>query len=189
MFSCLITFFFFRRGRNTETALLRVLTDIINDMDKGMITCVILLDLSAAFDTVNHDLLLKRLQHRFGIGKVSSWLKSYLVERKPQIVIRSASAKSSTLQYGVPQGSVLGPLLYTLYTTPVGDICRENDISFQIYAYDTQNYLSFSVKETAANLAKMQKCVRQLKAWMTHNLLKLNTDKTEIIFFVVLLGR
>jgi hypothetical protein len=174
----------YRRGRNTETALLRVHTDIINAMDKGRVTCVILLDLSAAFDTVNHDLLLERLQFRFGIGgRVASWLKSYLVGRRQQVVIDSVFSESSTLQYGVPQGSVLGPLLYTLYTTPVGDICCENGISFQIYADDTQNYISFSVNETAANLTRMQKCVSQLKTWMTHNMLKLNTDKTEIIFF------
>ena len=100
------------------------------------------------------------------------------------VQIRSCTSTPVTLKYGVPQGSVLGPILFTMYTTPLGNIIRKHESNFHLYADDTQLYISFppgvSVsKETA--LSCLEACIKDIKIWMTTNLLKLNDDKTELI--------
>ena len=177
----------YRAGNSTETALLKVQTDILEAIDKREVMCVILLDLSAAFDTVSHHLLLNRLKHRYGIeGKVLSWLQSYLSKRSQSVVVGNVVSKPVELNCGVPQGSILGPVLYTLYTAPLGDICRSHGIVFICYADDTQLYLSFrpssDLSKTNA-IKRLEDCIMDIRLWMRTNLLKLNDDKTECIIF------
>ncbi len=113
----------YREGHSTETALLCVQNDILMSMDKGEVTLLLLLDLSAAFDTLDHGILLKRLESRFGINGVAlQWIKSYLTGRQQSVVINGVRSDDQALKYGVPQGSVLGPLLFTAYTAPLEDI-------------------------------------------------------------------
>ena len=120
----------YRAFHSTETTLIKVKDDILRAIDNQRVTCLILLDLSAAFDTVSHLLLLNRLRHHFGIqGTVLRWLKSYMTDHSQKIVLDDSSNKAAVsdhaiLKQGVPQGSVLGPILFTLYTSPLGDICR-----------------------------------------------------------------
>ena len=119
----------YHQKHSTETALLKVKTDLHNAMDNQDVTCLLLLDLSAAFDMVDHSILLGRLEQCFGIkGTALSWIKSYLSNRSQCVVISDTNtdgSKSSSvpLSFGIPQGSVLGPILLTLYThtsaTPV----------------------------------------------------------------------
>ena len=111
--------------------------------------CLVLLDLSAAFDTVDHAILLQWLEREFSVtGTVLSTIKSYLTNHTQWVVIgdpNTDGAKSNkvSLSFGVPQGSVLGPILFTLYTCPPGNICKKHNVLCHLYGDDQQIYLSF----------------------------------------------
>ena len=109
--------------RSTETALLKVQSDILNAVDRQEVVFLVMLDLSAAFDTIDHVMLLQHLQNNFGIsGKSLQWIRSYLESRGDQVQIDGVLSDMHSLDFGVPQGSVLGPLGFILYTSPVGNI-------------------------------------------------------------------
>ena len=153
-------------------------------MDNQRVVCLILLDLSAAFDTVNHQLLLNRLKYRFGFGEVIlDWIRSYLMDRKERVVIGDVQSDVVELSQGVPQGSVLGPILFSLYTSPLGDICRHHNVNFHAFADDQQSYFSFqpTQNEVDAGISQLQECINDIRTWMRTNLLKLNDEKTEVM--------
>ena len=133
-----------------ETALLRVQNDILCAIDNQCSVILVLFDLSAAFDTVNHRILLKRLATRFGIGGLAlEWFRSYLSNCKSSFSVEGATSTSRSLNCGVPQGSVLGPILFMLYTSPIGDVVRNHDINFHLYADDSQLYITFSTSSVS----------------------------------------
>jgi hypothetical protein len=155
-------------------------------MNKQHVTLVVLLDLSAAFDTVDHMILLRRLQHKFGISDTAlKWFSSYLAGRSQRIIINGVQSDTFKLEHGVPQGSCLGPLLFVLYTSKLFDIVRSHLPNASSYADDSQLYLSFkpdhTANETTALLA-MQSCVVEIKKWLCNDKLLMNDgNKTEFI--------
>ena len=148
---------------------------------------MVLLDLSAAFDTADHSLLLARLSTCFGIcDQALDWFRSYLSDRTQYVRIQDVSSDVHALPYGVPQGSVLGLLLYYLYTSPLGDIARSHGVSYHFYADDTQLYLSYetsSPEDLSTSTSAFEDCVKDIDLSILKNKLKLNSGKTEIIVF------
>ena len=143
---------------------------------------LVLLDLSAAFDTLNHRILLNRLSTRFGItDSALSWIQSYLEDRTQLISVNGIDSDRIKLDIGVPQGSVLGPLLFTLYTTPLADIIKRYCVGYHFYADDTQLYISLNNSDFHDQIHVLEECIRDIKQWMMINFLKLNDDKTEVL--------
>jgi len=145
------------------------------------VSALVLLDLSAAFDTIDHQILLTRLSSTFGFLTLLSHITSYLTDRSQYITIGEHRSKSAPLTTGVPQGSVLGPLLFTLYTTPIGNILSNCSVSFHLYADDTQLYISFSSSESTTNLSILSTTLDSIHSWLSLNRLTVNPAKTEFL--------
>ncbi len=171
----------FRPRHSTETALVKITNDLLLASDQGCISLLVLLDPSAAFDTIDHDILIDRVQNYTGVqGQALRWFRSYLSDRYHFVYLNEEASRLSPVKYGVPQGSVLGPLLFSLYMLPLSNIIRKYGISFHCYADDTQLYISTRPDETY-KLSKLTECVKNIKYWMTNNFILLNSDKTEIL--------
>ena len=161
----------YRQLHSTETALLRVQNDLFQAVDNEGGAILVLLDLRAAFDTIDHQKLLNLLSQSFGIrGVALKWFESYLKDRTQTVQIGSSTSTPVTLKYGVPQGSVLGPILFTMYITPLGNIIRKHGLNFHLYADDTQLYISIQPdvsvsKETA--ISCLEACIKDIKIWIT----------------------
>ena len=146
----------YRKFHSIETALLRISNDILLACEQQKVTALVLLDLSAAFDTIDHSMLLSRLSTTFGItGSALDFFTSYLSHRTQSVLIGSDSSPPSPLCTGVPQGSVLGPLLFCLYTTPLSTILSAFPVTPHFYADDTQLYISFSATELDTSLREL----------------------------------
>ena len=174
----------YRPLHSTETALLKIQNDVLVSLDQSKGVILILLDLSAAFDTIDHNILLQRLESRIGItGNALEWCRSYLSDRTQVVYLNGVSSKSSQLLYGVPQGSVAGPFEFTIYTSPLHDIVSKHGLSVHMYADDTQIYTEFNMSQHAADraMSKIEACAADISKWMRDNKLKLNEDKTEVL--------
>jgi len=173
----------FRQGHSTETAVLRVLSDILQAVDRSDVAALVLLDLSAAFHTVDHEVLLQRLSEIFGVTDVAHmWFRSYLSGRTQYV--RCGSSRSSTTYHvcGVPQGSVLGPVLFVLYTATLVSLIESHSLSPHLYADDTQVYGSCSPAAVDALSVTISECSADVASWMRSNRLQLNPDKMEVMW-------
>ena len=177
----------YRQFHCTESALMKVQNDIMRSLDNNHATVLVLLDLSAAFDTIDHQTLLHRLEHHFGVrDKPLMWISSYLSDRFQTVCVNGELSERKLLKFGVPQGSVLGPKMYTMYTKPLGKICERHGLIYHFYADDSQLYLSFEPKivtSQSETLIKIEACLADIVIWMNNNMLKLNAEKTEVIVF------
>ena len=173
----------YKAGHSTESALLKIKNDIHMSIAQGHCVALTLLDLSAAFDTIDHNVLLNRLSTEYGISDVVlRWFTSYLTDRKQAIKIQDILSSERNLPYGVPQGSVLGPVLFTLYTTPLSKVISTfTSLSHHLYADDTQIYVNLSPQTFTSSIEQLQDCLHAVQLWMASNKLKLNPDKTEFI--------
>ena len=170
----------YRKNHSTETAVLSVLEDLLSSIDKKLVSLVCLLDLSAAFDTIDHEILLTRLQRSFGFGgTVLKWFRSYLTDRTQIVCVDNNLSKPTPLLYGVPQGSVLGPLLFSLYTQSLSDVIKSHTCQFHKYADDTELSRPIEPNFFIENQNLVQKCIADILLWMQSNKLKLNPEKTE----------
>lgn len=137
--------------------------------------------LRAAFDTVDHSLLLNRLENVFGLTDiVLHWFKSFLSDRKQFVSLGGCKSKAGTVQFGVPQGSVLSPLLFSMYIFPLGQLLRSLGLNYHFYADDTQIYIHSKPADTTA-ITFLEHSISKIKMWMSQNFLCLNSDKTEVM--------
>ena len=151
-------------------------------MSRGKLTALILLDLSAAFDTSDHSTPLSCLQTCFEVGSVLKSFTSYLSEDYQSIKICFTLSDLCKHLFGVPQGSVLGPLLFLLYTTPLSLVIgKYKGIKFDFYADDPQVYVHLSQKNSSAAFDHLNRCLDDIKEWMSPSKFKLDPDKTEFI--------
>ena len=165
--------------------MLKIKNDIHTSLSFGKPVALVLLDLSAAFDTIDHSNLLNRLKSCFGFtGNALKWFTSYMADRKQCVKIEDVLSEAKNLDYGVPQGSVLGPVLFTLYTTPLSKIISAyKNIKHHLYADDTQVYINITSENAPSAINELQNCLNDIQDWMSSNKLKLNPDKTEFILF------
>lgn len=174
----------YKKFHSTETALLKVQSDILQILDSGETAGLVLLDLSVAFDTIDQETLISRLNKSFHItGSALNWYKSYLMGREQKVVIAGTVSETKPSKYGMPQGSVLGPKKYCTYTKPVGSIIKAHNIDYHIYADDTQLYIALKPGKTENAVRQLELCIDDVRKWMETNYLKLNKDKTEFIIF------
>ena len=173
----------YRQHHSTETSVLKVLADILHAVDTSDLSILALLNLSAAFDTVDHDILLQRLQASFGVVSVACdrfW--SYLTGRVQFVCQGSSKSTTVVLRFGVPRGSVLRPLLFILYTANLITLIEGFGFWPHAYTDDTQvqgSCLPDSADQLQLNLSA---CLADVSDWMHANWLQLNTSKTEIVW-------
>ena len=172
----------YRPGHSTETALLKVVNDLFLSLNKGNISVLALLDFSSAFDTIDHAILVHRLHTDFGFtDTVLQWFSSYLTDRTHYVSLCNHHSDFAPVHSGVPQGSVLGPILFTMYIKPLSAIIDSHSIIHHSFADDLQLQMSAPPDRISELLHSMQSCISDVKAWATVNMLRLNDSKTELM--------
>ena len=158
--------------------------DIVITVGRGNGSFLVLLDLSATFDTIGHDNLFYILEkYVVNGGSTPRLIRSYFSDRTQRVQIDGIMSDFVSLLCRVPQGPVLGPIKLCLNLLPLGAILRHHTIDYHIYADDTQLYISFSCKDHFESLTKLSMCISDIRVWMVKNKLKINDSKTEFIIF------
>ena len=183
--------------KSTESALTLITSDLLSGLNNYRGTILILLDISSTsdtldisstFDTLDNNVIIHRLSAIGITGIALNWFTSYITNRSSSVRINTHSSPSRSITHGVPQGSVLGPLLFNIYLLPMFDIFTDYpDISFHTYADDLQLYLNCTDSRTYAP-ERLSSCIKSIHQWLTSNSLKLNPTKTEAIFLHIPLG-
>ena len=172
----------YRPGHSTETALLKVVNDLFLFLNKCNISVLALFDFSSAFDTIDHPILVHRLHTDFGFtDTVLQWFSSYLTDHTHYVSLSNHCSAFAPVHTGVPQGSVHGPILITMYIKPLSAIIDSHSITHHSFADDIQLQMSAPPDRISELLHSMQSFISDVKAWATANMLKLNDNKIELM--------
>ena len=175
----------YRAHHSCETLLVRMFDDINSEILQNNAIALVLLDLSAAFDTIDHEIMANKLSTDYGIrADVLKWVISYLKNRTFSVKINNCRSSLGFLLFGVPQGSLLGPILFILYTKDLEGIANSFGLTIQLYADDSQLYIAFNPLDELDSHTKLdliKNCLVEIKCWMVHHFMKLNEDKTQFI--------
>ena len=174
----------YKKYHSTETLLTKLHNDIMLSLGRGEVVMLVLLDLSAAFDTIDHKILLNRLEHMYGLGGTAlKWMESYITDRTQSVAIKDSSSCPVHLTCGVPQGSKLGPILFNSYIAPLSKIANKHMVEDEKYADDEQLIVAF--KPTLPNqhnyVSKMENCITEIRKFLIENKLCNNSEKTELL--------
>ena len=171
--------FGFRKNNSTTFALLEITEKIKETIDNKKYGCGIFIDLRKAFDTVNHEILLKKLEH-YGIrGKALTWFTSYLTNRKQYVFLNGECSESKYITCGVPQGSCFGPLLFLIYINDLPNISEV--LHFYLFADDTNIYYEAETVQKLETVINRE--LRELDTWLIVNRLSLNIAKPKFLVF------
>ena len=174
----------YRKFNSCETAMINIIDEIQQHLLDKNYVAMILLDNSCAFDTVDHKILCSKLKKYFNFGNNAiKLIESYLSNRSFSVIINDAKSTSSPLYHGVPQGSLLGPLLYIIYTKEIENIARKFNININLYADDVQLYVAFNLNNQNKIKSNLLECITEIKTWNDQNFLKINMDKTQFKLF------
>ena len=176
----------YKKFHGTETLLLKVVDDVLIGFESNSATIVLLIDLSAAFDTVDISKLLDILENDIGIkGIALTWFKSFLIGRSQCVKIESSLSDTLPVLFGVPQGSVLGPILFNIYASSLSHVIKNFGFNTCGYADDNNAYNSFALTfQYNIITEQLPKLLNHINDWMNSFFLKMNPDKTEIIMFL-----
>src|SRR6218665_1068106 len=173
----------FRRNHSTETLLVGLLSDLHSAMDAGHVSLLALFDVSSAFDSVDHSIHLHRLSTSFGLtDKPLEWLRSFLSERTNCVTFGSSRSAWVHATFGVPQGSVLGPLLYIIYTADIGALLSSHGLLHQLYADDVQAYTHCPPDCAVTMVRQLSIAMDSLSGCVVSNRLLLNPTETQFIW-------
>ena len=173
----------FRRHHSTSTSLLKLTDDIRSGLDKKLVTIALLFDFSKAFDTISPTALMRKLSSMGLSRSALCWIYSYLLDRQQRVFNRNESSDWVTTNLGVPQGSVLGPLLFCLYINDVQQLFLNNNIGYILYADDLQIYIQVPFNQLEGGITQLSAAARAVSDWAAQFGLRLNPGKTQTILF------
>ena len=173
----------YRPHHSTETLLLKTTNDILLGLDKRHVSLLTLLELSTAIDTIDHNILLNKLNYLYWFpGTCLSWFRSYLSSRRQSIAIANRISSTKELHDGVPQGYVLGPILLVLYIQPLSNLIKRHSLSVHLFADDIHIETSILPQHVHSTISSVEICISDVKYWMIENKLQLNDGKTESFY-------
>ena len=174
----------YRATYSTETAVIAVYDSIVRTIDTGDVCALVLLDLSSAFDTVDHETLMHVLRRRFGIeGPALTWFGSYLCDRTQAFYYNTQQSGPYRVDCSVPQGSVLGPKEFIAYTEELAVLIDSYQLGQHLYADDAQLMKRTRINNVASTIQTLQQCIEAIHQWCSSRRLQLNPSKTEVIWF------
>lgn len=175
--------FGYKKSHSTENLLLEIVDETLIGFDSKTATILILLDMSAAFDTVDLNKLLSILQYKIGLrGTALKWFQSFLLGRSQKVLVNGVISEVLLTLYGVPQGSVLGPVLFNIYVASLAEVAKSMGTFSSSYADDTNIRIKLSLKFQYYNITQhIPEIIKEVQQWMDTHFLKLNPTKTEII--------
>ena len=170
-----------KRHHSTEPSIIHSNDFILNAMVNKKLTASVFLDMSKAFDNLNHDLLIKKLRHIGLSSQAILWFQSYLSSRYQTVCINSSLSDFLPVTTGVPQGSILGPLLFSVYVNDLLQSLKKCEVDS--YVDETKMYLSFNTKDKDISIMDLQQNLTPIRNWCSNNSLPINPDKTKLIVF------